>query len=324
MKKVSIVIPCYNAGLHLGEAVQSALDQTYPELEIIIVDDGSDDPVTLELLSQAVWPRTSIIHQSNAGPAAARNRAVREASGTYVLPLDADDTIEADYVAKAVAILDNRPEVGVVYCRAKKFGAEVGPWELPAYSVNELAIDNMIFVTALYRKADWHAIGGYNEKLLHGVEDYDFWVKMADLGRDVFQLDDYLFNYRVQEKSRTSRFREVSDNVVETYAEIFRANKSFYAKHAESIFRHRFALYSQLADCRERISELDACRRQIELSRQELDAQRQQLADCRTKNEHLNEQLAHWRRRYGKLDALFSRYSWLTSIARRVKESLRL
>lgn len=258
MAKVSIVIPCYNAGRYLEEAVQSALAQTYADVEIVIVDDGSPDLSTKSLLEQAGWPRTRIVHQSNAGPAAARNRAVREAVGDYILPLDADDTIEPEYVAKAVAVLDARPEVGVVYCRAKKFGAEQGPWCLPDYTLRELVIDNVIFVTALYRKTDWAAIGGYNEALRHGVEDYEFWVKMVHLGREVVQLDDYLFNYRVQQRSRTTSFQDGRTNVVATYADIFRANRDFYAEHAEYLFEHRFGLYDQLNYWRGRYGAIDA------------------------------------------------------------------
>jgi glycosyltransferase involved in cell wall biosynthesis len=257
MNKVSIIIPCFNAGEFLQETMQSALAQTYPDIEIVVVDDGSPDPATQLLLDQAKWPRTRIIRQNNAGPAAARNRAVQEATGKYILPLDADDTIEPEYVAKAVAVLDARPEVGVVYCKANKFGAEQGPWSLPAYTLRELVIDNVIFVTALYRKDDWAAVGGYNETLRHGVEDYEFWVKIVHLGREVVQLDEYLFNYRIQEKSRTTSFQDGRANVVATYAEIFRTNQDFYAKHAEMLFEHRFELYDELNYWRSRYGVLD-------------------------------------------------------------------
>ncbi|MGS1121652.1 glycosyltransferase family A protein [Rhodanobacter sp. UC4436_H3] len=258
MNKVSVVIPCYNAGEFLDEAVQSALAQTWQNLEVIIVDDGSTDPSTLRLLEEAPWPRTRIFHQQNAGPAAARNHAVREAGGSYILPLDADDTIEPRYVEEAAKVLDARPNVGCVYCKARKFGAEQGPWKLPAYTLRELVIDNVIFVTSLYRKADWESVGGYNEKLRHGVEDYDFWVKIVHLGRDVVQLDDDLFNYRIQASSRTSSFQDRRAKVVESYAEIFRSNIGFYTAHAEMLFEHRFGLYDELQYWRSRYHTVDA------------------------------------------------------------------
>lgn len=257
MARASIVIPCYNAGDLLSEAVESALAQTYSDLEIIIVDDGSTDARTQAVLETAQWPRTTIIRQPNAGPAAARNRAVREASGEFILPLDADDKIAPGYVEQAVAVLEHRPEVGVVYCKAMRFGAESGPWRLPAYSLRELVIDNVIFVTAMYRKADWEKVGGYNERLRHGVEDYEYWVKIVGLGREVVQLDDYLFFYRIQNASRTIGFLNDRAAMIQTYADIFRENADFYLKNAEFIFEHRFGLYDELNAYRSRYGKLE-------------------------------------------------------------------
>lgn len=258
MARVSIVIPCYNAGDLIFEAVDSALAQTFADVEVVIVDDGSTDERTRQILDSANWPRTRIIRQKNAGPAAARNVAVANATGEFILPLDADDRIDPTYVEKALAVMDARPEVGVVYCRAMKFGAEQGPWALPAYSLRELVIDNVIFVTAMYRKADWLAVGGYSEVLKHGVEDYDFWVKIVGLGREVVQLDEFLFHYRIQASSRTTSFQQDRSVVVSTYAKIFRDNAAFYLKNAEYLFEHRFGLYDELLRYRARYGRLDA------------------------------------------------------------------
>lgn len=310
MKLVSIVIPCFNAGQYLDEAVQSALGQTWADLEVVIVDDGSTDADTLRLLETTHWPRTRIFHQSNAGPAAARNHAIEEARGEYILPLDADDTIEPRYVEKAVAVLNERPEVGCVYCKALKFGAEQGPWELPPYRIEELVIDNVIFVTALFRKVDWQAIGGFDERLRHGVEDYAFWVKMVASGKDVVQLDEFLFNYRVQEKSRTSRFQDELDGKIATYADIFRSNQPFYASQAETLFKHRFDLYAQVEDWRARSEraerDISSLAASWESRYQELEAQSK--AD-----------LAYWRKRYGELDAFLGHHALLRKAVGRLK-----
>ena len=256
--KVSIAIPCYNAGDQLVEAVESALAQTYTDVEIVIVDDGSTDARTREILHSQAWPRTRVIFQDNAGPAAARNRAIEAAEGQLILPLDADDRIAPTYVEKAVAAMEGQPDVGIVYCKAMKFGAEDGPWGLPVYTLRELVIDNVIFVTSLFRKADWHAVGGFSEKLRHGVEDYEFWVKIVSLGRQVVQLDEYLFFYRIQPTSRTKGFERDRSVVVSTYAEIFRSNVDFYARHAEYLFEHRFGLYEEIARWRGRYGRIDA------------------------------------------------------------------
>lgn len=304
MKSVSVVIPCFNAGQHLEEAVHSALAQTWGNLEIVIVDDGSTDAETLAVLESARWPRTRIFRQPNAGPAAARNHAIREARGEYILPLDADDTIDPTYVAKAVAVLDERPEVGCVYCKAMKVGAEQGPWDLPPYRLEELVIDNVIFVTALFRKADWRAMGGFNERLRHGVEDYDFWVKMVASGREVVQLDERLFNYRVQEKSRTTQFQDELDDKIATYAEIFRSNKDFYAKHAEGLFKHRFGLYAQV----------EAWRTRCEQAEDEI---RRLAVESKTN-------LAYWKERYGEFDAFLECHTMLRVALGRLKKLVRM
>lgn len=245
MERVSIIIPCFNAGDALREAVDASLAQTYPDVEVVVVDDGSTDPRTLEVLREVEGERVRLFRQDNGGPSAARNRAIHEATGTYILPLDADDSIEPTYVAKAVDAIQE-PGIGIVYCQATKFGAESGPWSLPEYTLRELVIDNVIFVTSLFRKDDWARVGGFNEGLRKGVEDYDFWIKLVNLGCRVHRIDEPLFHYRVQAVSRTSNFHLESSNVVETYAKIFRDNIDFFAKNAEMLFEHRFGLYAEL------------------------------------------------------------------------------
>lgn len=255
--RVSVVIPCYNAGEYLEEAVQSALAQTYRDVEVIVVDDGSTDARTKEILDGANWPNTTIIRQANGGPSAARNRAISAASGEFILPLDADDRISPAYIEKAVAVMQARPEVGIVYCKAHKFGVEKGAWQLPAYTLNELVIDNVIFCTSLYRKEDWSRVGGYNESLRHGMEDYEFWIKLVHLGCAVHQIDEPLFFYRIQQNSRTTGFMANNRKVVSTYADIFRANKDFFADNAEILFEHRFQLYDELNRYRRRYGRIE-------------------------------------------------------------------
>ena len=86
----------------------------------------------------------------------------------------------------------------------------------------------------------------------HGVEDYDFWIKIVALGREVRQLDEYLFLYRVSKSSRTTSFISDRGAVVATYADIFRNNLSFFGQNAEYLFEHRFGLYDELLAYRSR------------------------------------------------------------------------
>lgn len=255
MSRVSVVIPCHNSGVFLGEAIRSAVEQSNNDLEVIVVDDGSTDLETLRILNEPNSPRTRVIHQPNAGPAAARNRAIVEATGEYILPLDADDRIEPTYAAKAADVLDAQSDVGIVYCRATKFGAEEGPWELPAFSPDELALGNVIFVSAMFRKTDWDLIGGFDETLRHGMEDYDFWIRLVHAGRKVVRLDEILFHCRVREQSRTVLFERNREEVVATYAHIFRENRDFFAEHAEGLYRQHFALLNEVSALRTRLAD---------------------------------------------------------------------
>jgi len=248
MSRVSIVIPCFNAGRFLEETVASALTQTHPDVEIVIVDDGSTDSETLKLLNRAAWPRTRIFHQANQGPAAARNHAIREATGEYILPLDADDKLHPEYAAQAAQVLDKDQAVGIVYCKAMKFGVENGPWTLPPFSVEKLVIDNIIFCSAMFRRRDWAAVGGYRESMRHGMEDYEFWIRMVAHGCGVWQIDAYLFFYRTHKVSRTRRFLDKRENVIRTYAEIYRANRDFFARHAYVIYAHRQQLFREIEE----------------------------------------------------------------------------
>lgn len=113
--KVSVIVPCYNLGQYLDETIDSILAQTYQDFKIIIVNDGSTDGDTIELLKTYNKPKTQVIHTENQGPSAARSAGIPLAKGQYILPLDADDLIGDTYLEKAVEVLDKDPSIGIVY-----------------------------------------------------------------------------------------------------------------------------------------------------------------------------------------------------------------
>lgn len=199
--KVSIVIPCYNQGAYVDEAVESALAQTFRDFEIIIVNDGSTDPETNDILKSRQWPQTRVLHTTNQGLSMARNNGIREAVGDYILPLDADDRIGPRYLEQAAAVLDREPSTGIVYCLADCFGAQQGRWAIPPFSLRGMLFTNLIFCSALFRRDDWVRVGGYNANMKSGWEDWDFWLSLLDLGREVRQLPEVHFYYRVKEIS---------------------------------------------------------------------------------------------------------------------------
>jgi len=201
MALVSIIIPCFNQGQYLADSIGSVLTSDHDELEIIVVDDGSTDPATIVLLEQLNYPETRLMRQENRGLAGARNSGIAAAQGRYILALDADDRIGPHYISQAVAALESSPNLGIVYCRAEKFGEETGPWKLAPFSRWRMALGNVIFCSAVYRRVDWQAVGGYDETLRRGWEDWDFWLSLLELGRSVHCLPLIGFYYRKQPSS---------------------------------------------------------------------------------------------------------------------------
>lgn len=131
--------------------------------------------------------------------------AIEAGHGEYILPLDADDTIEPTYIEKAVKILDSNPNIGIVYCRARLFGNENKYWNLDDFDKSGILYNNCIFVSALFRKSDFIKVGMYKDYMQYGCEDHDLWLSFIEQGFDVYRIDEVLFNYRqYKENSRSS------------------------------------------------------------------------------------------------------------------------
>ena len=229
--RVSIIMPCYNDGAYIKEAIESIKRQTWRNIELVIIDDGSDDPETLAILRTIDFPDVVMLAGEHRGPSAARNLGIQKASGQYILPVDSDDVIEDTYVEKAARILDMQPEVGIVYCHADLFGEKTGTWTLPDYSLRTFLIDNCIFVTSMFRKRHWEQVGGFCEDFVAGMEDYDFWLSLLGLGCEVVQLEETLFHYRIKASSRSTFFNNDYQAIQDTYV-------ALYDRHREVICAH--------------------------------------------------------------------------------------
>jgi glycosyltransferase involved in cell wall biosynthesis len=205
MPKISVIIPCFNHGKYINEAVESVLGQTYQDFEIIIINDGSTDELTNRLLSQYSKPKTKVLTIRHQGLAKARNIGIEKSRGEYILPLDADDKIGSKYAEEAVKVLDLNKHIGIVYCEADRFNEKSERWELKEYDLQEELIENQIFCSAFFRKRDWEMVGGYNSKMIYGYEDWDFWLSLIEMGRKVYKLPDVHFFNRVREDSMVKK-----------------------------------------------------------------------------------------------------------------------
>lgn len=199
---ISVIIPCYNQGCFLSETLDSVQVQTYKNWEAIIVDDGSTDETRqVAEFYCAKDGRIKYIYQSNAGLSAARNTGVKNSHGKYILPLDSDDCIGAEYMELAVKAFTEKPNLSVVYCKAALFGKRKGEWKLPEYSFERMLARNCIFCSAFYKKEDFDKVGGYKVNMKYGYEDWDFWLSILDRDDEVYKIDSVQFYYRIRSKS---------------------------------------------------------------------------------------------------------------------------
>jgi glycosyltransferase involved in cell wall biosynthesis len=207
--KVSVVIPCYNHGKFLVEAVGSVAKSEFDAYEIIVVNDGSTDPLTLKVFKDfeqqaAGNGKMTIIYQQNLGLPAARNSAIRVARGEYILPLDADNKIRPQYLSKAVEILDHNQEIGVVYSYANLFGEKEGEWVFPPFNANKLLLENFVEACSVFRKKIWDECSGYDSAMVIGFEDWDLWICAMERGWKFRLIEEVLFDYRVRKDSMVS------------------------------------------------------------------------------------------------------------------------
>ncbi|MCT7949159.1 glycosyltransferase [Ancylothrix sp. C2] len=222
---VSVVIPCYNQGEYILDALSSVQSCNEPVYEVIIVNDGSTEALTLKVLSYLKDKGYLVIDQKNQGLAAARNNGIKMAKGRYILPLDADNKIRANYIPKGIEVLDKYPEVGVVYGNAELFGDKTGIWEFPDFDVNRMIMGNFIDACAVIRKSMWEDCGGYDSKIPDklGYEDWDLWLGAIEKGWKFYHVSQVLFDYRFREGSMVSRC-----NVPENRRQLIRY---IYSKH---------------------------------------------------------------------------------------------
>jgi glycosyltransferase involved in cell wall biosynthesis len=193
---VSIVILCHNYGRYLAEAIESALAQDYPKLELIVVDDGSTDD-SLEVASR-YGDRLKMLTQENQGLARTCNRGVREATGELFVFLSADDRLEPSYVSELIAALERQPNAWFAYCAARLFGAESGVMPSRPFSAFSLIRGrNYINGSALTRRAEYLEAGGYPEDLGEGAfDDWDFWLTMVEHGNRGTYVSKPLLHWR--------------------------------------------------------------------------------------------------------------------------------
>lgn len=199
---ISIVIPCYNHGLYIDEAIQSVEAYKGNNYELIIINDGSTDDYTNKRLTELKEKGYNIIFQKNQGLGKTRNNAIKLAKGKYILPLDADNKITPDYIIKAIEILEKDSEISIVYSDRQLFGNSDEIIKVGDFNLEKILDCNYIDACAIFRKSVWVEIDGYDENMpAQGLEDWDFWLSSIEKGYRFYYIPEPLFWYRLLDNS---------------------------------------------------------------------------------------------------------------------------
>ncbi|MGA2297763.1 MAG: glycosyltransferase, partial [FCB group bacterium] len=236
--KVSIIIPCFNQGEFLSEAVQSVVQQSYQDLELLIVNDGSPDntsEVAKALTEKYPGKRIRLIEKKNGGLSDARNAGISAAKGKYILPLDADDKLHHDYLLETIPILDSHKDISIVYVDEQNFGLKSNTHVKGVASVSELKKYNVHDYCTIYRKEVWEKNGGYSPAMFLGGEDWNFWLGAAKNGFKSYHHSKPLFFYRNRENTMVaetlSLIEHVKSHIVFHHPELFTPEEKIQAEN---------------------------------------------------------------------------------------------
>ncbi len=236
-RKVSVIVPCFNHGEFLPEAVASVTGVGRQDVELIVVDDGSTDDRTSKEMEKLCAQGIRVIRQENKGLAAARNAAIAVSRGEYIVPLDADNRLRSAYIEHGIRILDSNLEVGVVYGDAEYIGTSAGLWHVGPFDSGRLLDWNYIDACAVYRRSVWEQNGGYDGAMpVQGFEDWDFWLGALEHGWQFAYVPEILFDYRKAGESMITRTRGSEAQVAEF---VGRKHGHLYREHWLCLARER-------------------------------------------------------------------------------------
>lgn len=236
--RVSVVVPCYNLGAFLAEAVDSVLGQSFTDVDILIVDDGSTDPDTKAVLDTFRRPKTRVLRSENRGLPGARNLGTAQTSGEFLCFLDADDLLEPHMLAHSVAALDAAPSIAFASHWLRTFGAEEWDWTPSSCDFPALLDMNTVNGSALVRRSALDMVGGFDETFLDGCEDWDLWITMVERGYPGTIIPEFLFRYRRRLGSMSQVMMD-GDNHPRLYHRLVTKHAASYRAHLEPLLVRR-------------------------------------------------------------------------------------
>ncbi len=249
---VSVIVPVYNTAQFVADALDSILAQTFPDYEILVVNDGSPDTELLERVLEPYAGRIRYLRQENAGVSTARNNALGVARGRYAAMLDSDDRWHPEYLASQVAVLEADPSVHVVYPDAIRFGG--GPEQ--RYSEQYTLGGEITFARVLARecqvyggvtaRVDAIVAAGLYDPELRLAEDFELWLRILHRGGRIVYNDRVLAYYRYRPGSHTASPLPLLENLARALEKTARTMELEPAQR-EVLERQRAWIRSKLA-----------------------------------------------------------------------------
>ena len=290
-RPAAVVVTCFNLGRTLEEAVGSVLAQTVPAAELVVIDDGSEDVLTIQVLARLTARGVRVFRAPHRGVSAARNLGIRATTAPELVLLDADDRLHPEYLERTGAYLHAHPQLSFVSCAMESFGETVGTWRPPDPEVITSLTFGVPHISSRFTRALWSTVGGFDEEF-GAQEDLDFWTSSLFMGFQGAVLDQALFQYRVRPDSNyhtalapdahralmTRFYRKHLPSLEERAPELLLAKERFLIDqraHAAALDAERAALAGELADLQREIDQAVADLRAIGRDRIEFGTLRQ-------------------------------------------------
>lgn len=235
---VSVVISCYNDDKYIPDSVESIHNQTISNLELIVVDDGSNLATKRTLIGLLKKYDFTLISQNNHGQSKARNEGIKAAKGEYILVLDSDDFFEPSFSSKAINILIKNENIKVVTCHARKFYDDTDDTEVyipGGGSLKDILFVNGAIGNAMFRKKDWELAGGYDEQMKSGFEDWEFYIRLLRNGGEIHVIPEVLFNYRIKKESTSTRANKIKHELFYT---IYKKHTDLYLNYSDELIKY--------------------------------------------------------------------------------------
>ncbi|WP_396191038.1 glycosyltransferase family 2 protein [Flavobacterium sp.] len=239
LDKVTVVVPCYNQAKYLDEALQSIVNQTHGNWECIIVNDGSPDN-TEQIAQHYVEKdvRFKYFYKENGGLSSARNFGIEKSNSNFILTLDSDDKYDSSFMEKALVIFEQNSEIGVVSSWISRFkdDKEIAIIKPNGKTIEDFLFQNACNGTSLFRKKCWLEVGGYDENMKNGYEDWDFYIRVCSFGWQVYVIPEPLFYYRQHTFSMRLDAYANHDVAIKKY--LYSKHKVLYLNHYDKMIGH--------------------------------------------------------------------------------------